>query len=78
LEDGTERTESLTSIVCTSDDAVIQKYFIHICETILKIVGITPSLDSISSAVNHLIDLFQRLSTPPTRNIVGLFESYLP
>lgn len=73
LEGGEERTEPLTSIACTSSDPTVRRYFIHVCETILQIVGTSPTLQEVIEAVMRLVDLFQRLSSPPRRSVVGLF-----
>jgi hypothetical protein len=69
----TERTETLTAIICTASDRVVQGYFAHVCETILQIVGASPSLEQVVEAVRRLVDLFQRLSAPARRSVVGLF-----
>ena len=69
----TERTETLTAITCTASDRVVQGYFAHVCETILHIVGPSPSIEQLVEAVRRLVDLFQRLSAPPQRSVIGLF-----
>lgn len=66
-------SETLTTISCTASDRTLQGYFIHVCETLLHIVGAYPSLAQIADAVQRLVDLFQKLSGPPRRTIVGLF-----
>ena len=71
--DAAECTEKLTTIVCTSCDEETQRYFAHVAETILRIVGPNPSIHAIASAVQRLIELFQRLSRPATRSVIGLF-----
>lgn len=72
-----ERMETLTAVSCTSGDPEIQRYFTHICETILRIVGRNPSLRDIIEAVRRLVDLFQKLSRPPRRPVTGLFGELL-
>ena len=66
-------SETLTAISCTASDRTLQGYFVHVCETLLHIVGAYPSLAQIADAVQRLVDLFQKLSGPPRRTIVGLF-----
>ncbi|HED12885.1 MAG TPA: PD-(D/E)XK motif protein, partial [Gammaproteobacteria bacterium] len=73
LSDGSERTETLAAIICTTSDAVTQDYFAHVCETILRIVGPTPSLQDVIEAVRRLVDLFQKLARPSSRSVIGLF-----
>ena len=66
-------TETLTAISCTAGDRILQAYFAHVCETLLHIVGASPSLEQIADAVQRLVDLFQKLSGPPRRTVIGLF-----
>lgn len=66
-------SETLTAISCTASDRILQGYFVHVCETLLHIVGPYPSLVQIADAVQRLVDLFQKLSGPPRRTVVGLF-----
>ena len=66
-------SETLTAITCTATDRILQGYFVRVCETLLYIVGAYPSLAQIADAVQRLVDLFQKLSGPPRRTIVGLF-----
>lgn len=71
--DGAEQVKTLTVIACTDMDRAVQRYFAHVCETLLRIVGNCPSLESIIDAVSHLVDLFQKLSRPARKSTVGLF-----
>jgi hypothetical protein len=70
--DGGEREELLSVITCTSNEAQAQAYFLHVCETILRIVGEQPTLDVIVQSVQRLIEIFRRLSRPPSRSLNGL------
>lgn len=70
--DGNEREELLSVITCTSHDAQAQAYFLHVCGTILRIVGPNPPLHDIVQVVQRLIELFRRLSRPATRSLNGL------
>lgn len=72
-----ERMETLTAVSCTSGDPELQRYFTHVCETILRIVGPNPTLRDIIEAVRRLVDLFQKLSRPPRRPVTGLFGELL-
>lgn len=73
LTDGSDQVRTLTAIVCTDTDRAIQRYFAHVCETLIRIVGKSPSLRSVVEAVNRLVDLFQKLSRPPRKSAIGLF-----
>lgn len=73
LSDGQVTTETLTTVLCTSKDPVVQGYFAHVCETIVRIVGPQPTLQQVIDAVRRLVDLFQRLARPSSRSVIGLF-----
>ena len=67
------KSETLTAITCITDDRILQGYFARVCETLLQIVGASPSLEQVADAVQRLVDLFQKLSGPPRRTVIGLF-----
>jgi Putative PD-(D/E)XK family member, (DUF4420) len=71
-DDGEEREELLSVITCTSQDMQAQSYFLHICATIVRIVGDRPTLPVIVSAVQRLIDLFRHIARPAMRSLNGL------
>lgn len=68
----TPREELLSVITCTTPDLQVHTYFLHICETILRIAGQQPSLHEIVQVVQRLIGLFQRLSKTASRPLNGL------
>jgi hypothetical protein len=70
--DGDAREERLSVITCTSPDVQAQAYFLHVCETILRIVGPEPTLDTIVQSVQRLIEIFRHLSRTPSRSLNGL------
>jgi hypothetical protein len=70
--DGAPREEVLTVVTCTAAEAQVHEYFLHVCETIVRIVGPAPSQESVVEAVHRLIDLFQRLTRPSSRSALGL------
>lgn len=70
--DGDEREELLSIITCTSHDVQAQEYFLHVCETIVRIVGPNPTLHDIVQVVQRLVELFRRLSRPASRSLNGL------
>ena len=72
IENRMERQEVLTVVVCTSPDLKTQEYFLHICETIFHLVGPTPSLSTVNGVVQRLINLFQQLSRPAKKPVIGL------
>ncbi|MHB0713235.1 PD-(D/E)XK motif protein [Roseomonas mucosa] len=70
--DGEQREELLSVITCTSQDTQAQAYFLHVCETILRIIGPGPSLIDIVQVVQRLIEMFRRLARPASRSLNGL------
>lgn len=66
------REENLTVVTCTAPDTKLQDYFVHVSETIVRIVGPEPTQVEVIEAVSRLIDLFQRLVRPPSRSTIGL------
>lgn len=70
--DGEPREETLTTVVCTSPDPQAQTYFVHVCETIVRILGPSPSLKMVIEVVQRLVELFRRLTKPASRSVIGL------
>lgn len=70
---GAEHTETLTAVTCASADDQLRSYFIFAAETLLRIIGPSPTIKQIAEAVHHLIELFQKLSRPAARSTMGLF-----
>jgi len=69
---GQTREEVLTVVTCTAPELQVQDYFLHICETIVRIVGPAPTQGQVVEVVQRLIDLFQRLTRPSSRSVLGL------
>ena len=70
---GQEITNTFTTVLCTSQESVIQSYFAHVCETIIRIIGPEPTLQQVIDVIRHIVDLFQRLTKPSVRSAIGLF-----
>lgn len=68
-----ERIETLTVITCTASDTSLQTYFCYIAEVILEIIGASPSLQQVADAVWRLVELFQKLASPPSKSVMGLW-----
>lgn len=70
--------ETFTVLACTATDRQIQRYFLYVADTILRIVGVCPPHSEVVATVRRLMELFQRLADPPKKSIVGLWgELYL-
>jgi len=73
-----ERTGTFTVITCGSLDPETTRYFLSVCETVLRLVGSQPEQHSVAAAVNRLAAMFHKMQKPPTRPVNGLFgELYL-
>lgn len=70
--DGTSDLITLTSVVCKNTDRSVHLYFIHICEVLLDIIGESPGIDGVYAAVNQLVSLFKKISSPSGKSITGL------
>ena len=70
--DGDERQETLTVVACTSIDPQTQLYFLHVCQTIVCIVGANPTHSQVVDTVSRLVDLFKQLTRPASRSLIGL------
>ena len=71
--EGTTSNQTFSVITCTNVDETIQGYFAHICESVVNIVGESPQMAEVRSAVEHLVDLFQKLGEPSSMSAQGLF-----
>lgn len=69
---------TFTVIRCRESDSETTRYFLSVCETILRMLGDGPTRAQIATAVNRLATIFQKLRQPPARPLTGLFgELYL-
>ena len=62
-----------TVIRCRDNDNETMRYFLSVCETILRILGDKPTHAQIAMVVNRLVSIFQRIRRSPTRSLNGLF-----
>ena len=51
----------------------ITRYFLFVCETMLRVLGEQPTRADIARAVNRLAAIFQRVRQPSARSLNGLF-----
>ena len=73
-----EQQGQFTVIRCRSLDRETVRYFLSVCDTILRVVGDRPTQRAVSSAVHRLAAIFQQTKNPPARTVNGLFgELYL-
>ena len=73
-----EQQGQFTVIRCVSFDHETVRYFLSVCDMILRVVGDRPTQRAVSSAVHRLAAIFQKTKNPPARTVNGLFgELYL-
>jgi len=72
------REGTFTVIRCRESDHETTRYFLSVCEMIVRMLGDRPTRAQISVAVNRLAAIFQKIRQPPARPLNGLFgELYL-
>lgn len=73
LSGDTYSEKVLTVVSCNSTDIEAQNYFLHLMESLLRILGDRPALSRLIDAVTRLVDIFQLLTRPPRRGVIGLY-----
>ena len=77
LPSGSRTQHVLTTITCKTSDPLERAFFIDCCETLLRIVGESPSLNAVIAATEHLSNVFQRLGSPARESITGIIGELL-
>jgi hypothetical protein len=77
LADGSEHERRFTLLRCISTDDVVHSYFLELCAVVVRLVGASPRAAANVLAVRRLVDIFQRLSRPASREVLGLYAELL-
>lgn len=64
---------TLTVIRCRLPDRETVRYFLSVCQTILRMIGERPTQQAVSAAVQRLAAILQKIKSPATRTLNGLF-----
>ena len=73
-----EREGTFTVIRCRDSDSETIRYFLSVCDTLLRMLGDQPTRALVATAVNRMAAIFQKVRRPPARPLNGLFgELYL-
>jgi Putative PD-(D/E)XK family member, (DUF4420) len=67
-----QRTETLSVIVCLSRERGVDDVFASVTEALIALMSPEPSVAEFASAVDKIVDLFQKLRTPAQRPLIGL------
>jgi len=73
LPNGDTERYQLSVVTCTSPDHELRAYFLHLMDTVIRIVGQRPSLHAVSEAIGKLVEILQQLARPARRSVMGLF-----
>ena len=73
-----EQEGTFTVIRCRDDDSETTRYFLSVCDSLLRVLGDQPTRPSITTTVHRLAAIFQKVRRSPARPLNGLFgELYL-
>ncbi|NJR52124.1 MAG: PD-(D/E)XK motif protein [Leptolyngbyaceae cyanobacterium CSU_1_3] len=76
--DGSLEQGKFTILQCTSQERILQTFFLHVIGTILVSFSKLPTEDEVSTAIRTFVELFRSLTKPPRESIQGLWaELYL-
>jgi len=77
LPEGQRGEHRLSVVRCISTDSELQRYFLKVVEAIVHLVGASPTFTQVTGAMRRVVELFQRLTRPPTREVIGLYGELL-
>ena len=73
INKGKFERKRFTVICCMGNDQLMNNYFLRIGNTIISIIGKTPTTDKIYDAIDKLIELFRVLNSAPRKSVQGLW-----
>jgi hypothetical protein len=71
------KTETLSVVVCSSQDSAVENTFATVMESLLALIRGAPSTTDLASAVDQIVALFQKLLRPAQRPLLGLVGELL-
>lgn len=77
LPDGSVRECRFAVLKCVSQEWEVERYFLSVGEAIIRLIGPSPAASTITGAIRRVVDLFQRLHRPPSRQVAGLYGELL-
>jgi hypothetical protein len=72
IRNGADSLFNLTVVTCTGYGDDVERYFLHILGTLIKIVGEAPTLLEVAESVTQLAGIFQRLTLAARASVAGV------
>jgi len=72
-EDGSSEEAIFTLIRCREPDRVLTGYFLGVVDSLVPLLGSSPSEGRVREVVGHLVELFRALQTPRRKTVQGLW-----
>lgn len=73
VREGESREGRFTIIRCRENDRDLTRYFLALCESVLRVLGDEPSQEEIAGVVSRLAGILRRVALPSVRSLNGLF-----
>jgi len=70
---GALENNRFTVICCKTFDASMQEYFLRTSNTIIELIGDSPTSKQVSKAVDNLVELFRVLKESPKKSVQGIW-----
>lgn len=64
-------------IRCTSDDDVVRRYFLELCDALSRLVGPNPKAAQVDESINTFVRMFALRRAPSKRPMIGLLGELL-
>ena len=75
--DGQIQQETFALLAFSSDDPLLQRYFLQVGETLLATLPAQPASSEIMGAVYRMAEVLRQLSLPPRKSVQGLWAELL-
>jgi hypothetical protein len=72
-EDGKSEQSTFTLIRCREADRVLTSYFLGVIDSVIPLLGSSPSQARVREVVARLVELFRALQTPSRKTVQGLW-----
>lgn len=69
----TTREDTFTVVRCRERSTRFIRYFLSVCESLVRILGQRPTRSQLAKAISRLAAMFRKLQLPSRRTVTGLF-----